>query len=256
MIRYFVSVFFIISVPAIGCAQRVVRKGVTPVNKPQTAKKAEKYSPDLFRGKWQEVKRVAGKSAVDFEDTLYLNFFKRDSVITRHAGMQMSQKGLVQVDGSQAFFAGDDYTILRFQKNLVLDDGVYIRTLESREAFYADSLGLIKVPRENIKDPVVIDLKLLPGKWHVYRTQSTPGESVPDSVLIRSIEFKEGGKTGTMGVQKKGLMESVSFDAEVDGTQMSLKTSAGMWHFRFYKISSKEIIFGNMGGIVYFAKQF
>lgn len=237
-------------------AQKVVRKGVTPVTVVKTPKKQVKYSPELFRGKWQEVKRVAGKSSVDFEDTLYLNFFKRDSVITRNAGMQMSQKGLVQVDGNHAFFAGDDYTILLFQKSLVLDDGVYIRTLESREAFYADSLGLIKIPVENIKEPIVIDGKLLKGKWHVYRTQSAPGESVPDSTLIRNIEFKEGGGTGTIGVQKKGTMETLTFVAIVDGTQMTLKTPGDVWNLRFYKISPKEIIFGNMGGIVYFAKQF
>lgn len=247
----------LISIPSMSFAQRVVRKGVTPVNRPAPAKKAEKFTADLFRGKWQEVRRtVAGKKPVDFTDTLFLNFFKRDSVISRNGAMEMSQKGLVQVEGNQAFFAGDDYTIIRFQKHLVLDDGVYIRTLESRDAFYTDSLGLTKIPAENIKEPVIIEARLLPGKWHVYRTQSTPGESVPDSTLIRNIEFKEDGKTGSLGVQRRSNMETISFDATIDGTLMQLKTPAGIWNLRFYKISPKEIIFGNMGGIVYFAKQF
>ncbi|RZK39262.1 MAG: hypothetical protein EOO61_07300 [Hymenobacter sp.] len=130
--------------------------------------------------------------------------------------------------------------------------------MESREAFYSDSLGLIKVPKENISNPVVIDAKLLKGKWHVYRTQSVPGESVPDSILIRNIDFKEENNkiTGTMGVQKGGSMETVPFDAMISEKEMHLKTSIADWSLRFYKISSKEIIFGNMGGIVYFAKQF
>ncbi|RYG38066.1 MAG: hypothetical protein EOO01_29850 [Chitinophagaceae bacterium] len=259
MIRTSILILFTFSLPVSSFSQRVVRKGVTPVNKPQPEKKSEKISPDQFRGKWQEVKRMAGKQNIGFTDTLYLNFFKRDSVITRNGGMEMSQKGLVQVDGNRVFFAGDDYGIVKFQKHLVLDDGEYIRTLESREAFYADSLGLIKVPKENIKDPVAINANLLKGKWFVYRTQSVPGESVPDSILIRNIEFKEtGGKmvTGSMSVQKKGSMETVPFEALINEKEMHIKTTVSNWNLRFYKISEKEIIFGNMGGIVYFAKQF
>ncbi|MGZ5221537.1 MAG: hypothetical protein ACXWC7_15720 [Chitinophagaceae bacterium] len=172
----------------------------------------------------------------------------------------MSQKGIVQVEGNQVFFAGDDYTIVRFQKHLVLDDGTAIRILESREAFHSDSLGLIKIPVENIKDPLTIIPKKLVGKWHVYRTQSTPGESVPDSALIRNIEFKEAAEgknsSGTIGVQKKGTMESFPFEAIINGKEMEIKTAGQIWNLRVYKATSKELIFGNMGGLVYFAKQF
>ena len=260
MSRCIAILFLIFSVPALSFGQRVVRKGVTSNKKTQTSK-AEKYSPELFRGKWQEVKRVgADKRSMDFTDTLFLNFFKRDSVITRNGGMEMSQKGLVQVEGNQAFFAGDDYTIVRFQNNLILDDGVSIRTLEKREAFYSDSLGLVKIPVDNIKDPITIVAKNLVGKWHVYRTQSIPGESVPDSTLVRNIEFKEAGNgkdpVGIIGVQKKGAMETLPFEAIIRDKEMEIRTKSEVWNLRVYKLTSKEFVFGNMGGLVYFAKQF
>ena len=78
-------------------AQRVVRKGMEP-KRVKGVPKTIFYNTGQLTGKWQEYTRtnVATGGAVDFRDTLMLNFNKRDSVYV-YDGVTMSQRGLASM---------------------------------------------------------------------------------------------------------------------------------------------------------------
>lgn len=239
-----------------GNAQRVTRKG----SQPATAQKQptrQLYSLTQFEGKWQEVKRTrGGNRIVAFTDTLFLHFYSNDSVTTRN-GLEMNHRGIVQLEENQIVLAGDEYTIVRFVKDMILDDGTFIRVLEKKPAFYSESLGNIKIPVEDFSTPLNIDAQQLIGKWDVYRTQAKPGGSAPGDALIRSLEFTSVVPiSGTVSFQIKGASESLPFEAKFEDKILKINTPSHAWAMHIYKLTDNELVFGHFGELLYYAKRY
>lgn len=258
---FLILVCFLFALPVI-TAQKIVVKGVTPRGK--VVKKTPvqpTYNILQLTGKWQETRRkvITSNTKVGFTDTLQLNFNKRDSVIVRD-GISMSQKGYASVDGNKLQVAGDAYIIISLTKNiLVINDGEYIREFHKRKIYYHETLGKIIIPKENLSDPVIVDLKKVMGKWVVYRTQATPGV-VDDSAIIKNLNFstvnEDNSVTGEITFTKANITESHPIKAIFEKGTMLIKTLNHSWILNTYKASDNELVFGQQGGMVYFAKQF
>lgn len=240
-------------------AQKVVVKGRTPVVQKSRAIQPA-YSMEQLVGKWQEVKRRnLNGDPVDFTDSLQLNFSKRDSVIIRD-GITLSHKGSASIsDPNNLNVAGDNYSINSLSKNrLVINDGEYLRELVKRKNFYYEHMGKIILPAENISQPISVDGKRLLGKWYVYRTQASPGET-QDSAVIKTINVLKLQSsilsTGEITFTKNAVTKILPFEATVEKGLMTLVTSDHTWHLHTYKADGKEFIFGNQGGLVYFSKK-
>ena len=237
----------------------VVRKGTTIPQKTTVVKPF--YDVNQLSGKWQETKRtnLSSNKKVSFQDTMQLNFSKRDSVSVRD-GVHMTQKGYAAVEGTnQLAVAGDVYTIISLSKNvLVLNDGEYIRELQRRKKFYHETLGTIIIPKEDLSQPEIINLKKVIGKWDVYRTQATPGVA-EDSAVIKNLAFTQVNENGTVSGEvtftKATLTETLPVNAIFENGTLRLSTLKHSWDMYTYKADGKEFIFGKHGGLVYFAKQ-
>lgn len=240
-------------------AQRVIVKG-RKAGAVDKAVAQPGYSMDQLTGKWQEVKRshTSHRVRVDFTDTLQLNFNKRDSVIVRD-GITMSQRGFANVTANRLSVAGDSYSIKSLSKNsLVINDGEYLREFARRKNFHYEKMGKIVIPKENISDPVSVDLKKLSGKWYVYRTQSTPGVA-EDSTIIKILNFThangDGPATGEVTFTRKARTQTLPFQATIGQGSISIVTSSHTWNLATYKADGTEFIFGNQGALVYFSKK-
>lgn len=240
-------------------AQRVVVKGRSATSQKRSAV-LPTYSMEQLTGKWQEVRRRnLNGGPVDFTDSLQLNFNKRDSVIVRD-GISFSHKGYAFIDNRNKLgVAGDNYSINSLSKNnLIINDGQYLREFTRRKNFYHESLGKIVVPAENISQPVSVEGKKLLGKWYVYRTQASPGES-QDSALIKIINMVQSKSnttaTGEITFTKNAVTKTLPFEGSMDKGVITLVTSEQTWNLNTYKADGKEFIFGNQGGLVYFSKK-
>lgn len=245
-------------------AQMVVAKGVSYKSKKIKKGDAKEagYNIGELTGKWQEMKRkdIAMKSKVSFTDSLQLDFNKRDSVIIRD-GISISQRGFASIeDKNNLQVAGDTYTIISLSKSvLVLNDGEYIRELHKKKIFYQETLGKVLVPKDNLSEPVSIDLKAIMGKWVVYRTQAFPG-AADDSSIIKHLNFTtlndDNTVSGVITFTKANNTESHPFKATLEKGTILINTQSHFWNMYTYKLNSKEFVFGKHGGLVYFSKQF
>ncbi|MEO6584131.1 MAG: hypothetical protein ABIO05_07390 [Ferruginibacter sp.] len=256
MKKIFYSVFFCICFIQIASAQRVIVKGRNTV-RTKTIIAPVYFMEDLV-GKWQEIKRTSlSGSRFKFGDSLQLNFNKRDSVIVRD-GITMSQQGGASVMQDKLSLAGDMYDILSLNNDkLVINDGTYIRVLQRKKSFYYESLGKIIISRDNLSIPVIPETKKLQGKWYVYRTQATPGAAA-DSAIIKNIVFNKNktSLSGQVTFNKDGLPQAQPFSATINKSQLLISTTMHIWDVQIFKADGKELVFGNEGGLVYFAKQF
>lgn len=258
MFKSLIAVLIMLSSMQIAEAQKVTRKGM----KPQEVQKDQRtvpsrYQPRQFVGKWQEIRRTVGsKKEVAFSDTLYLNFYTTDSVISR-SGMEMSQKGRMFLEGNQIMIAGDDYTIVRFQQNLILDDGDFIRTLERKKFFSYEADAQVAATSDDLTAEMPVSPSALSGKWEVYRTRAKPGLAVPDSAVIRGLEFfaEATGLSGNVSYQQKSVLKTLPANIKIGDKILQLETEEHQWLLRIYKNTEKELIFGNRDGIVYYARK-
>lgn len=241
-------------------AQKLIVKGRNPTPQKRGVTPSH-YSIEQLTGKWQEVKRsnISDGSRADFTDSLQLNFSKRDSVIVRD-GISFSHKGHASVDNTNKLVvAGDSYAIRSLSKNtLIINDGDYIRAFSKRKNFHHENMGKIIIPKENISDPISVDGKKLIGKWYVYRTQASPGES-QDSAIIKNIKLIQTANntsaTGEITFTKNAITQIVPLEATVEKGMIRLVTKDQIWNLQTYKADGKEFIFGNPGGLVYFSKK-
>ena len=243
-------------------AQTTIETTVTPkgaVSKAEVAVRS--YDIRQLTGKWQEIRRkpVSTSTKVSFTDTLQLNFNKRDSVIVRD-GSSMSQKGYAEIEGTNNLeVAGDVYTIVSLKGNkLVVNDGEFIRELHKKKRFYHETLGTIIIPKEDLSDPEVVNIKKVIGKWDVYRTQAVPGVA-EDSAIIKHVSFTnietDGSVTGEVAYVKSGITEKFPVKGIFKKGTLRLTAPSYSWDLHTYKADGKEFVFGHQGGLVYFAKQ-
>ncbi len=238
-------------------AQKVVRKGVTPVKVNRNAKTVF-YNTGQLSGKWQEYQRkVAGTSApVDFKDSLLLNFNKRDSVYV-YDGISMSQRGVVSIDGPATLsLAGDIYTIVSLSKTMmVLNDGEFTRHFRKTDRFYHETLGKLKANIESYEKPVVINQGKLKGRWDIYRRQANPGTA--DSIQVKAITFLTTGEaiTGSISFYSSGNTYTENFTGYITGTTLFVNATSKQWQWDTFKADGEEFVFGKDKEIIYYAKK-
>ncbi len=257
--KTFLVTFLILPVLLIStaAAQKVVRKGVTPV-KVNRSSKTVFYNTAQLSGKWQEYQRkVVGTSApVDFKDSLLLNFNKRDSVYV-YDGISMSQRGVVSIEAPNTLsLAGDIYTIVALSKTMmVLNDGEFVRNFRKTNRFYHETLGKLKANIESHEKPMLITPGKLTGRWDVYRRQANPGTA--DSILVKSITFlsPRDSLTGNISFYSAGSTQTEKFTGYLTGTTLIINAAGKQWQWDTFKADGEEFVFGKDKEIIYYAKK-
>ena len=245
-------------------AQRVGRKGVTPINT-TASKKGQAYNFTLaqLQGRWQEIKRTdADKTILPIGDTIYLHFTEADKVETRD-GTKTIMRGVAFIDepGNILVAAADVYTIAAITGSelLLLDDDGTVHTLAKKEIFWRETLGKNTVTDPVLDTPLDPNLADLAGiNWTVYRRRAKPGAVSNESVLIRYVKsIKDNGdKTATaeLTFYSKDKTEVLPCTITVVNNQIEIKSGGHSWLMYVYKVEKDEWIFGDHKTLLYFAK--
>lgn len=257
IIRLLLPLILFAVIPSHSYSQRVVRKGVTPV-RVQKPMKNISYNLGQFTGKWQEYSRrsVSNNGAMDFKDTVMLNFNKRDSVYV-YDGITMSQRGVVSIEAPASLtVAGDVYSIVSMSKSaMVLNDGEYLREFRKTKSFYHETLGKLKANIESHEKPLAISAAKLTGRWDIYRRQAKPGTA--DSILVKSITFTSTADSlaGTISYYSTGTTSTEKFSGSISGTTLTVHTAKKHWTWDTFKADREEFVFGLDKEIIYYAKK-
>lgn len=266
MKQLYIPLFFatLLIAPEFLSAQRVGRRGVTPVNT-TAGKKGPVYNFTLSQltGRWQETKRIdADKTALPINDTIYLHFTEGDKVETRD-GTKTIMRGVAFIDepGNILVAAADVYTIGSLSANelFLLDDDGTVHTLTRKEIFWRETLGKNSVTDPVLDTPLDPNLADLAGiDWTIYRRRSKPGAVGNDAVLIRYIKSikNEGSKNATaeLTFYTKDKTEVMPCTITVVNNQIEIKSGGNSWLMFVYKAEKDELIFGDHKTLLYFAK--
>lgn len=208
---------------------------------------------DTFRGKWQERSRSIKNKSIKFDDTLQLDFYKRDTVVLRN-GSGVSYRGGVLFVKDTLYASSVPFKVLQVSGyRLLLQDSLGMRTLVKVKRFHHDNLGLRAVATDDLSEPRNVGLNQLRGKWEVYRTEAAPGVA-EDSLIIRGMEISSGG-IAKMEFQNKKISFTSPATIQKSRVEYKLRLEDHIWPFHIYKLNRQEMVFGNHGGIVYFAKR-
>ena len=176
-IKNSITLLFLVLITDNAMAQRVKRKGVTPIDVSKNKRPGATQNPEFTTvqlvGKWQEVSRAekGTNNAVEFTDTIYLNFLKPDRVITRD-GNSANMAGDASIEsGNTLLAAADVYTILSLSDSQVVLDNQndFVHTLKKTNEFIYETYGKNPVKKESFQDPVSVTLADVKGKWMVYK---------------------------------------------------------------------------------------
>lgn len=243
-------------------AQKVKRKGVTPKEITKKAPVAL-FTIRQLNGKWQEVKRFPAnsKEAVAFSDTLLLQFKDGNVEIKDATSMRMSMKGEAQIDAPNILtVAGDEYSIQSLDKSkLVIKDGEFTRELQSKESFYYETVGKLKVEKDSFTRPVVINIHDIKGRWLIYSRQAVPGTVTDQTALIKSVNIltvaDDGTGTGEVVFYTKDVSQSQACTFSVKDGNFQIICEKYTWNYYSYKADGNEFVFGEIGKLIYYAKQ-
>jgi large exoprotein involved in heme utilization and adhesion len=246
-------------------AQRVKRKGVTPVNVSKNQKTDStkyKYTIEQLNGKWQEIKRTAGnKTIMPITDTIYL-WFKEENKVETKDGAKTYLRGEAVIDppGNILIAAADVYTIISVGNDeLVLDDPDKIRhTFKKTNQFWHETLGKKPVQHESFGNPVTPTIAGITGNWSVYRRQSKPGAVTANTMLIKRLKISTATSdqtaSGEITCYSNEKSETLPCTVTINGSNMIIEAGNYNWRFPVYKADGKELVFGDMGKLVYYAK--
>lgn len=236
-------------------AQKVIRKGTTPLMRGQNPKdqKAD-YVLDQFQGKWQEISRTTlkGKSAM-IKDTIYLYFYEDNKADTRE-GNKPTLQGDADIDNSDntIIAAGDQYEIKSVNEStLVLDDqDKFIHTFKKVDKFWYDKVGNLSVGIDTFKTVIEYDPANLLGDWMVYRRQAKPGEVKPPATLFKYLKIQKkvdaSTLTGEVTVYQKEKSQELPCTITLHKTGIQVTAGANSWYLPIYKADGKELVFGNV----------
>ncbi|MEO6490745.1 MAG: hypothetical protein ABIO04_12450 [Ferruginibacter sp.] len=251
----------VLCVAITGYAQKVVRKGVKPI---QVYKKDQvpKYTVGQLSGKWQEVLRtpVNNKAAIEFTDTLLMNFNKDKVELKDAISMRMSMTGKAQLEAPATLIAaGDIYTIRSLDKNyLVIDDGEFVKKLQKKEHFNYEAMGRLRVDKDSFKAPVLIDINNIKGRWMVYAKRAEPGTVKENVQLIRSIDIAHvidgANATGTVYYYTTYNAESTPCKFIIKDGSIEIIAATNYWSLHTYKADGNEFVFGDIAGLLYYSK--
>ncbi|MEJ7610707.1 MAG: hypothetical protein WKF88_05945 [Ferruginibacter sp.] len=258
---YCISILLLFSVSAI--AQKVIRKGMPPMTKTVVRTNgAAMYDVRKLNGKWQEfARRTLKNENIPFKDTLLFSISNNKGFIKDNTSMNMTMRGDVSIEGPSTLIIGSDaFNILRQQGNMLfLKDDTYIRSMKRVPRFYYETVGKdsIKLPEYNTT--INAEMANLKGKWLVYRRQAEPGFITGKTELIKYVTISSGS-----GMQGSGEITTYNGDniAETHAAEfmlspgrLTITSKKGTMVFNTYKANGKELIFGDLNGVLNYAKQ-
>jgi hypothetical protein len=266
LIKKTLVLLLLVSVAGNLFAQKVTRKGMAPidVSKDKTGrgkKNKALYNIGQFNGKWQETYRIDGnQSLVDFTDTIFLHFTDTGKVITR-SGNVSNMRGNAEIEAPNTLLAaGDVYTVVSLTDSVAVLDNQegLIHTMRRTNQFQFENYGKASVKQEEFSDPVSITLPDVMGKWMVYRKVAKPGAINPPINIVTYLKITDstGENTATGEVTFYQTDKSIMQPCTIKVTNAGLDITAGdiNWQLFVYKANKKELVFGDVGVLLYYAK--
>ena len=267
-IKNCVALLLVVFIAENSFAQKVMRKGMPPidVSKDKTGrgkKNKALYEIGQFNGKWQETYRIdESQNLVNFTDTIFLHFPDTGKVITR-SGNVSNMRGNAEIEAPNTLLAaGDVYTIVSFTDSVVVldnQDGL-IHTMKKVSSFQFENYGKLAVKQEEFSDPVPVTLQDAIGKWMVYRKVAKPGAINPPVNIITYLKITDstGENTANGEVTFYQTDKSIMLPCSIKVTNAGLDITAGEinWQLFVYKADKKELVFGDVGVLLYYAKRY
>lgn len=246
-------------------AQRVKRKGVTPLdiskNKNVAGKNDITFSLDQFTGKWQETGREdREKNLARIIDTIMLNFPEPGKIITRDGNHSNIVGDAEIAPGNVLLAAADVYTIVSVTpEQLILDDQEnYIHIFTKTPQFTYETYGKNIVKPDTYTEPVAVKLADITAKWSVYRRQAKPGAILPPTNIIRylfitnKVDDSTANGQITFNVDEKS--QAMSCTVKISDKAIAITAGTNTWNLAVYKADGKEFIFGDPEVLLYYAK--
>ncbi len=258
---FFALIVILFAFPA--SAQKVIRKGMPPISKTVVRTEgAPIYDIRRFNGKWQEIARRTSKNEnLPFIDTLLFVISNNKGFIKDATSMNMTMKGDVSIEGPSTLLIGSDaFNILRQQGNLLfLNDDNYIRTMKRVPRCYYETVGKDSIKLPEYKTAITADMNNLIGKWLVYRRQAEPGFIAAGTELIKYLTITSGsGMQGSGEVtvyNGQNISETYPAQFLLSPGRMTVTSKKGTMSFDTYKANGKELVFGDLKGVLNYAKQ-
>jgi len=263
-----ISGLLLLMAPAV-FAQRVKRKGTTPIDISKNKRQTNDGSPQVefavgqLTGKWQEIRRTyKNNSPENFTDTIYLNFTSPGKVTTRAGNNQASLVGEAAIEqpGNTLLAAGDVYSILSITDSvMMLDDQEYlIHTFKKTNEFWYETLGKLSVNQAIYKEPVSVTIEDVMGKWGVYKREAKPGTIHPPTNIIRYLKITEktgdGTAKGEITFYQSEQSRALPCTIKTTNAGIDITAESFNWNLFVYKADGKEMVFGDTEVMLYYAK--
>jgi hypothetical protein len=261
--RYLLFFVLLFSINKINA--QVHRQGVTPINRGTRGgpAKTPDYTLQDLKGKWQEFKRTDYRgNDVGFGDSLLLNFTDSDQVETRTSiSNSMSMTGVASIDGDNNLTAAaDQYTIKSFGKNeMVLDDNdQYLHQFKKIDKFWYEMLGKLTIKQDRYDSSVQVQLRIILGKWSVYKKQAKPGYVTGDMQLIKYLnlttKISDSTASGDITYYQGQSSFQLPCTVTLSGSDIKIVCSQGKWNLSIFQADSNNFIFGD-DSLLYFSKK-
>ena len=244
-------------------AQKVIRKGMPPITKTVVnTNAAPLYDVRKLNGKWQEItRRTLKNEAIGFKDTLLFVINNNKGFVKDNTGMTMTMNGDVSIEGSSTLLIGSDaFDILRQQGNMLfIKDETFIRYMKRVPRFYYEMVGKDSVKLPEYHTAINAEMDNLKGKWLVYRRQAEPGFITGNTELIKYITVTSG--SGTQGAGEittyngDNISETQAADFSLAPGRITVTSKKGTMVFSTYKANGKEFVFGDLKGVLNYARQ-
>ncbi len=262
---FWVSIVFFFSAYT-ATAQRVQRKGVTPIDvshyKTKKGKKVPVFDIETFAGKWQESDRLnRGNESVEITDTFFINFVARKEVYT-WKGLQPRQVGeaFIEKPGNILFVNSYEFTIYKADSNelVLFDQDKYFHVFKKVALFYDETLGKQQVEKESIKGPISLHIKNIKGNWLVYKREAKPGLVKPQTVMIKRIivseSISEDSATGKITIFHSDEAKEIPCIFKINNAGFDIVAQDYTESVFVYKAADNELIFGDTEKILYYSK--
>ena len=241
--------------------QKVKRKGVDPIPV-RNPSKAPQFSLEQMQGRWQEIKRIPanGQDGISFNDTLQIRIEGKKAEVKDATSMQIGMKGEAQIEeGNTLTVAADVFTILSVDSNsLRLNDGEFTRVLVKKEKYYTETVGKQTIEQEKYEEAISIDLRTNAGRWIIYRRQAEAGIRSDELALLKSFEINDflsdNKGSGTVVFYNSDKTETLPCTFIFSDGSLTMDTEKHVWVFTTYKGDGKELVFGEKGKFLYYAK--
>lgn len=226
-------------------------------------KKGPLYNIGQFNGKWQETYRTDNSNnLLDFTDTVYLHFTDTGRVITRN-GTTSNMRGEAAIEAPNVLLAaGDVYTVVSLTDSIMVLDNQegFLHTLKRTKQYHFESYGKVLVKQDEFSDPIPVLLQDVLGKWMVYRKLAKPGAINPPVNIITYLKITDstGENTATGEITFYQTDRSIMLPCNIRVTNAGLDITAGefSWQLFIYKADKKEMVFGDVGALLYYSKSY